>query len=404
MTDLDLYQPSRTAVAETDTDSWTLVAGDVFELAERIANTEFVPRGLRGKPPAVVAAILYGREVGLPPMTALTSTHVIEGTPSISAEAMRALVFAAGHEISVRESSTARCRLAGRRRGSDEWTTVTWTIDDARRAGLLKRGSGWEKYPRAMLKARATAELCRDVFPDVIHGFRAIEEVSENPDDMRADEADSGPVTNTVQRKRRPRTAKVTPGESVAVSDESFVASEAAEDDGPTGYDVMPKPTVLAPPMGTVDTELPDVIDLPAEDEVDPDNDPVVEVVGPVEVVPAASEAPAGVPDTTRSAMRGMLARFTELGLTDRGERLYVTSVLVGRQLTSANDMTRDEISGVWDTLNMCETRTDLDRVVRTTEEYAARRRETELADEDDVLTRDQLSIDDMDGDPEDGP
>lgn len=374
MSEMVVHTPS--PVAPTDTDSWTHVAHNVFELAERIANTEFVPKALRGKPPAVAAAMFYGREVGLPPMTSLTQTHVIEGTPSISAEAMRALVFAAGHEIVVRESSAARCRLAGRRRGWEEWSTVTWTIEDARKAGLLKLKSGWEKYPRAMLKARATAELCRDVFPDVIHGFRAFEEVTDAlaPDVL----ADETPPTNTVQRKpRKPRGTVVE------------VAPSMASD--------------RAPVSKIEDTELPEVIDLPDEDveEAPPDVALPSETTPEPPPVEEAEKAPPEAPQATerrepgdegrpilRAMLRGLLARFTELGVTDRDQRLRVTSVLVGRPITSANDLNRGEASGLWDTLNLCHTIEDLNRVVATTEEYATRKANGETAPvDDDQLT-----------------
>lgn len=110
-------EPTR-EIARTDTDSWTNVFADVVELARGIADTEFVPRGLRGSIPATTAAILYGREVGLPPMTSLNNTHVIEGRPSLAAEVMRAMVIAAGHEIEVLESTGSVFRIRAKRRGS----------------------------------------------------------------------------------------------------------------------------------------------------------------------------------------------------------------------------------------------------------------------------------------------
>jgi hypothetical protein len=73
-----VLRPER-EVARRDTDSWSQMAGPIFKRAAESANTEFVPRGLRGKAPAAAAAMLYGRAVGLPPMTALNGTHVIDG-------------------------------------------------------------------------------------------------------------------------------------------------------------------------------------------------------------------------------------------------------------------------------------------------------------------------------------
>lgn len=166
-------------------DSWVEVIRPVTILAQQIADTDFVPRALRGNAPAVAAVILHGRELGMGPMTALSQTHVIDGKPAISAEGQRALVVGAGHEIEFTELSDAVATCRGRRAGSDRWLAVTWTLDRARAAGLLGRSSGWKNYPRAMLAARASAELCRLVFADVLHGTAATEELEQPEDDEK---------------------------------------------------------------------------------------------------------------------------------------------------------------------------------------------------------------------------
>ena len=91
------------------------LAEDYWRLAQRIATTEFVPAKLRNRPEAVLAALLSGAERGLGPMESLRSIDVIEGKPSLSAEAMRALVLAAGHDIEIVESTATRCTVIGRR-------------------------------------------------------------------------------------------------------------------------------------------------------------------------------------------------------------------------------------------------------------------------------------------------
>lgn len=141
-----------------------------WKLSQRIANTPFVPKGLQGKPESVLACVLYGAELGLGPMQSLNSIHVIEGRTAMSPELMRAMVARHGHRIDVIENSNTACEVKGIRSDTGSSATVRWTMEDARMAGLVGKNN-WKTYPRAMLLARATSELCRIVFPDIIAGL-----------------------------------------------------------------------------------------------------------------------------------------------------------------------------------------------------------------------------------------
>lgn len=140
-------------------------------LAEQITATEFVPTSMRGKPAAVLACMMYGAELGLGPMQSLNSIQSIQGSVGLKPEGMRAMVTQRGHRIWPEDYSAESVTLCGWRNGdpSDLVVKVTWTMADARRAGL--QGANWQKYPRAMLLARATSELCRLHFADVIGGL-----------------------------------------------------------------------------------------------------------------------------------------------------------------------------------------------------------------------------------------
>ncbi|CAB4182625.1 hypothetical protein UFOVP1083_10 [uncultured Caudovirales phage] len=142
----------------------------LWKLSQRISNTPFVPTALRGKNEAVLACVLYGAELGLGPMQSLNSIHVIEGRTAMSPELMRAMVARHGHRIDVVENSAIACEVKGIRSDTGSTATVRWTMEDAKLAGLAGKNN-WKTYPRAMLLARATSELCRIVFPDVIAGL-----------------------------------------------------------------------------------------------------------------------------------------------------------------------------------------------------------------------------------------
>lgn len=162
MTDITLYEH----------DSTYAVVPSASALAEQIARSDFAPAGLRGKPEAVMAAMLQGHELGIGPMAALAEIGVINGKPCISAKLMRALVQRAGHDLWFEAKSNTKVTICGRRKDwpEDRVAKVTWTMDDAKTAGLAG-GQNYRKYPRAMLGARATGEMCRDNFADVLGGL-----------------------------------------------------------------------------------------------------------------------------------------------------------------------------------------------------------------------------------------
>lgn len=288
-TELAIPAPQRDGV-----DSWVAVIRPVITLSEHVADTEFVPRGMRGNPPAIAAAILHGRELGLPPMTALAQTHVIDGRPTLSAEGQRGLVLAAGHAVEFVELTDATVTIRGKRAGAERWLAVTWTLDRARQAGLLgKPRSAWATYPRAMLAARATAELCRLVFPDVLHGMAATEEMEEpETDTPRATR------TRTVQRTAPPPAP-------------------------------MPTAPAISPPEGHTE---PGAAVIPMPDPPD-DTDTV---------------SPAGVSPAQLRMLGAMWARY---GVTDE-QRKELTARIVGRDLgDTTKNLRRGEASHVLELL-----------------------------------------------------
>lgn len=211
-------------LANERTDGWIRVLQPVAELASQVAGTEFVPVAIRQKPAAITAAILFGRELDMPPMQALSQVHVVEGRPSLSAEHMRAMVLAAGHELAYDLSVPMQVTVTGRRwigrnpmTGSATYgnpTSVTWNIAMAERAGLVGKNN-WKRHPRQMLEARATAELCRLIFADVTHGLPSVEELDDG-DMYDESPAEPGPAPSssggTVSRRPRKGTNKAAAG------------------------------------------------------------------------------------------------------------------------------------------------------------------------------------------------
>ncbi len=92
------------------------IVGAALGLADTICDTEAVPKAYRGRSDAIVAIFLQGYELGLGPMQSLRSIVMIQGTPTLKAETMRALVMRAGHDIDV-EATDEACTVRVHRRG-----------------------------------------------------------------------------------------------------------------------------------------------------------------------------------------------------------------------------------------------------------------------------------------------
>lgn len=122
-----------------------------------------------GDEAAIMMRMLAARELGIPPMQALNKgLHIINGMVEISARMMGALIRKAGHQFITKESSENLCTIIGKRTDTNETQECTFTFAEAEKAGLVKPGSGWIKWPKDMCYARALSRLARQLFQDII--------------------------------------------------------------------------------------------------------------------------------------------------------------------------------------------------------------------------------------------
>ena len=234
--EMEVWQPAPLA----EHDSWVPIVHEVANLAKFIANTDFVPKGLRGNPAAVTAAVLTGRELHLGPMASLGHIDVIDGTPTADAEIMRALVLQQGHEIRPVSLSKTRVVLKGRRKEWDpgDWTEMSFTIEEAKDRGLDGK-QNWRRMPQEMLVARCTSRLCRLLFADVVAGipFTPDEVGDESPSEAAPDPGAPSPAPR-LRSRRKPaelaapaETPGVDPAPAAPATDAAMVPARAAKAD-----------------------------------------------------------------------------------------------------------------------------------------------------------------------------
>jgi hypothetical protein len=158
---------------------------------------------------------------------------------------------------------------------------------DATKIGVAGKPT-WKSYPRQMLSARATSELCRLIFPDALGG------ISYTPEEI--------------------------------------------EDETPSTVKV-----VRAAP-----TDKPKKVSRRAPEPVEPSFDEETGEILDAEIV---DEAPA-IPPVTSGQLTKLGAAFTNAGIKDRDARLAYVTAAIGREVSSSKELDRAEAAAVIDLLD----------------------------------------------------
>ena len=154
---------------------------EAMRFADMLAGSSIVPKDYIGKPGNCLVAIQWGMELGLQPMQAMQSIAVINGRPSLWGDAMLALVKAHPAFEWIKEEcdgSAAICTI--KRRGEPE-VVQSFSMEDAKLAGLTGKLGPWTQYPKRMLQMRARGFALRDAFPDALRGVVSAEEARDTP-------------------------------------------------------------------------------------------------------------------------------------------------------------------------------------------------------------------------------
>jgi len=175
-----------------------------------IQNLPAIPEHYRGKPKEMMAAALLGREINVGPMTSINMIDLIDGTVSLRAKLVSALILRDGHVLVVKEQTTERAAMQCFRwhRQSNQLIDVgllEYTVEDATLAGDINK-STYKKHGKAMLTNRLLTLIGRTVFSDCLTGFAYTAEeigISDQVDDipeahLEISELDAAAVTAAV--------------------------------------------------------------------------------------------------------------------------------------------------------------------------------------------------------------
>lgn len=175
-------------VAKTKGSGFDLQPRDMdqaMRLADMLANSGMVPKQYINNPQGTLVAMMMGNEIGLNPLQSLQNIAVINGKPSIYADALLALVqnhpkFGGHEEAFDDQTMTAYCTVW--RKGDEKKHTVSFSQADAAQAGLWDKAGPWKQYPKRMLMWRARGFALRDKFADALGGLITVEEARDIPE------------------------------------------------------------------------------------------------------------------------------------------------------------------------------------------------------------------------------
>ena len=136
--------------------------------------------------------IMAGAELGLPPFTAMNAFHVIQGKPTMAANTIAARLKASGkYNYRIVEKTNERCVIDFYEAGEKVHTEV-WDTKRAIKACVRNL----DRFPEAMLFARAITSGARAIAPDVVGQFYT-------PDELGADvDADGNIILQAVEPQR----------------------------------------------------------------------------------------------------------------------------------------------------------------------------------------------------------
>jgi len=145
--------------------------------AKYLAASNLLPKDLRDQPANLLLILGHAQALGIHPTAAIQGIAIINGKPTLSAQLMAGLARARGHKLRVEaDNQTAIAKLI-RADDPDYEHVFTFDMADAERAGLTS-STNWQKYPQAMLRARATSGIIRAACPEALAG------ITHTPDEL----------------------------------------------------------------------------------------------------------------------------------------------------------------------------------------------------------------------------
>lgn len=177
----------------------------VFAFAEWMNRAKMLPKNCSTE--GATMRIVWGNMLGLNPFLSVQKISDVNGTTNIWGDALVGVCKRSGllewddfEDILGKEDGTVTgYTYVCQRKGYPKPSRSSFTVADAKTAGLWGKPGPWTQYPKRMLKYRARAFLLRDLFPDVLQGLGITEEAQDY------DVVDAETVAEPFEEKAEPK-------------------------------------------------------------------------------------------------------------------------------------------------------------------------------------------------------
>ena len=214
-----------------------------LQMAEFYAKGGLCPDNMG--PAQLALVFLKAAELEIPINSALEFLYVVGGKVKMMSQMVQALVQRSGKvTIEIIATTAVKATARGTRPGYQP-LEISFTIEEAERAGMIKGGSfGWKNHPADMLRYKTIARVSRLMFADVVSGMDVgdpglgdIDVSVYRPEEVPQSSRDARDVNAPIPDEDRPANVTVD-GE---VLEHAQAAREQAEDTA-NGFDPATTP------------------------------------------------------------------------------------------------------------------------------------------------------------------
>ncbi len=223
----------------------------VQSFCKMLAATDFVPKAFRGKPDSIMVVGAMGARLGVDVFSAMAGIADINGKPSVYGDLLLAVCMNHPQFDDCLETYEGkpyeddfRALCTAKRKGREP-VVRTFSVIEAKEAGLWKKAGPWTTTPQRMLAMRARAFALRDTFADCLAGFHSVEEMDGELVDVTASsKVHDEPKEGKARRSR---------------ADKETAAIETKAEPAATDPAVDAKPAEVVPPAEPKLVTIPDV-------------------------------------------------------------------------------------------------------------------------------------------------